>query len=116
MPIQAVFSNAVFLIQLESWEAALTSGFARPESPGQTPQALEVAKLLGWVRFHSRDKTAQLNLTVLKSGFADDDESPSSPYQALAIAKLLGWVRYPGGRKTATLNDTARAPHTREPA
>jgi hypothetical protein len=54
--------NAVFLIQLGSWEAALKSGFA-PVRNGKPPQPIEIAKLLGWVQFHGGAKTPQLNLT-----------------------------------------------------
>jgi hypothetical protein len=53
----------LLLIQLESWEAAIKSGFA-PSDNGKPPQPLAIAKLLGWIQFHSRDKTAQLNLTA----------------------------------------------------
>jgi hypothetical protein len=52
--------NAVFLIQLESWEAALKSGFA-PLHSGNRPQQVEIARLLGWLEFHGSAKTPQLN-------------------------------------------------------
>lgn len=40
--------NAVFLIQLESWEAAIKSGLSgRPE---KAPQPTDIANLLGWLR------------------------------------------------------------------
>jgi hypothetical protein len=55
--------GAAFLIQLESWEAALKSGFI-PESPGKAPQPIDIAKLLGWVEFHTRNQAAQLNDTA----------------------------------------------------
>src|SRR6516225_8950261 len=39
-----------FLIQLESWEAALKSGFSDDDS-SSSYHALGIAKLLGWVRY-----------------------------------------------------------------
>jgi hypothetical protein len=53
----------LLLIQLESWEAALKSGFA-PESSEKSPQVIDIAKLLGWIKFHSRNQSAQLNDTA----------------------------------------------------
>jgi hypothetical protein len=40
--------NAVFLIQLEAWEAALESGLFRESS--RKTQAIDIARLLGWIR------------------------------------------------------------------
>jgi hypothetical protein len=40
--------NAVFLIQLEAWEAAISSGLL-PECSGKR-QVIDIAELLGWVR------------------------------------------------------------------
>jgi hypothetical protein len=46
----------VFLIQLESWEAAIKSGFVSgiPEKKGQH---IEVDKLLGWTDAFRRDQS-----------------------------------------------------------
>jgi hypothetical protein len=56
--------NAVFLIQLESWEAALKSGLV-PSVLGKTHQPIEIAKILGWTDIHSKSSSAQLNHTAL---------------------------------------------------
>jgi hypothetical protein len=59
--------NAVFLIQLESWEAALKSGLAL-WSQSKTHQAIEIAKLLGWTEQHG--ETPQLNRTARACPFS----------------------------------------------
>jgi len=46
--------NAAFLIQLESWEAASKSGLVRPCAHGREPQAVEIAKMLGWTDAKTR--------------------------------------------------------------
>lgn len=53
--------NADFLIQLESWEAALKSGFFPPVRRNLA-QPIEVAKLLGWARISKG--SLQLNPTA----------------------------------------------------
>jgi hypothetical protein len=55
--------NAVFLIQLESWEAALKSGLAFG-TPNKTPQAIDIARLLGWTRRASQGGHAIVNDTA----------------------------------------------------
>jgi hypothetical protein len=55
--------NAVFLIQLESWEAAVKSGFVEGTSSGKD-QAIAIATLLGWLEFHKGRKSGTLNDTA----------------------------------------------------
>ena len=56
--------NAAFLIQLESWEAAIKSGLCRA-TQRQEPQPFEIADLLGWTRLRSsKDERLQLNDTA----------------------------------------------------
>lgn len=59
--------NAVFLIQLESWEAALKSKLV-PHRSGKTPQSIDVARLLGWTVIHSKNGSIQLNHTARACG------------------------------------------------
>jgi hypothetical protein len=40
--------NAAFLIQLESWEAASKSGLVSSRAHEREPQAVDIAKMLGW--------------------------------------------------------------------
>lgn len=54
--------NAIFLIQLESWEATVKSGLLSTRVE-KTPQPIEIAKLLGWVRIQG-GKTTILNQTA----------------------------------------------------
>jgi hypothetical protein len=54
--------NAVFLIQLESWEAGIKSGLL-PDRSGKGPQAIDIALLLGWTELHQQE-TPQLNATA----------------------------------------------------
>jgi ParB family chromosome partitioning protein len=55
--------NAVFLIQLEAWEAGIKSGLfsGRPE---KRRQPIDIARLLGWTRFRGDSKTELLNDTA----------------------------------------------------
>lgn len=55
--------NAVFLIQLESWEAAAKSGLISRERE-KPPQALDIARLLGWTDPHSDGKHDAMNQTA----------------------------------------------------
>lgn len=55
--------NAAFLIQLESWEAAIKSRLV-PFAKGGSPQPIDVAKLLGWTRVHDKNGSIQLNSTA----------------------------------------------------
>jgi hypothetical protein len=84
--------DAVFLIQLESWEAAINSGLA-PESSGKTSQPIEIAKLLGWIRFHSRDKAPQLNDTARACNAAyaaiQSGENTRTDFEGLSVAAAL---------------------------
>jgi thiamine monophosphate synthase len=54
--------NASFLIQLESWEAAIKSGLTS-RIPGKLPQPIDIATLLGWTRLHA-GQTLMLNDTA----------------------------------------------------
>lgn len=56
--------NASFLIQLESWEAAIKSALL-PSFDGKMGQPIEVAKLLGWTEQHTKHGGAQLNATAM---------------------------------------------------
>lgn len=56
--------NAVFLIQLESWEATIKSGLV-PSTLGKKVQPLEIATLLGWTDIQSKHGHRQLNHTAL---------------------------------------------------
>lgn len=56
--------NAVFLIQLESWEAAIKSGLVRA-APRKEAQPIDIASLLGWTRLRTAaEGTLQLNDTA----------------------------------------------------
>ena len=46
--------NAEFLIQLESWEAAIKSGLVSSGTPESRGQHIEISKLLGWTRQRAR--------------------------------------------------------------
>jgi len=54
--------NAVFLIQLESWEAAAKSGILLGQK--NSLQHFDIARLLGWTRPHSDGKHEALNDTA----------------------------------------------------
>jgi hypothetical protein len=53
----------LLLIQLESWEAAVKSGFVEGTSSGKD-QAIAIATLLGWLEFHKGRKSGTLNDTA----------------------------------------------------
>jgi len=55
--------NAAFLIQLESWEAALKSGLVSGVAEKRT-QHIDAAKLLGWTRIQSGTGTVIINDTA----------------------------------------------------
>jgi hypothetical protein len=55
--------NANFLIQLESWEAAVKSGLVASGRPENGTQAIDIARLLGWTRLQG-GKTQILNDTA----------------------------------------------------
>ena len=59
--------DSSFLIQLESWEAAIKSNLL-PERSGKNAQALDIAKLLGWTEVshpeREEDSGLQLNNTA----------------------------------------------------
>jgi len=47
--------DAAFLILLETWEAVIHSGLW-PRKRGQSHEAIEIAKILGWTQIHPVDK------------------------------------------------------------
>jgi hypothetical protein len=55
--------NAVFLTQLESWEAVIKSGLA-PLTKGKSPEPIEIATLLGWFERHGGAVLLQLGRAV----------------------------------------------------
>jgi len=56
--------DSSFLIQLESWEAAVKSGLVRSASAEQASQPLEIAKLLGWTVSHKDNRAERTNLVM----------------------------------------------------
>ena len=72
--------NAQFLVQLETWEAAIKSGLLRASS-AESNQAIEIASILGWNQLRD-DKTLRLNGTaraanaayaLITAGYLDRD-------------------------------------------
>jgi hypothetical protein len=47
--------NASFLIQLESWEAASKSGLVQSVKRDREPQAVDIAKMLGWTVIQAQE-------------------------------------------------------------
>lgn len=104
--------NANFLIQLESWEAAMKSGLF-PACAGKTPDAIDIARLLGWTEL--REDNQQLNATaracqaaygLIQGGYSSRDDFEGQTVRGARDIAETGWMRVQQLNKFAATHKT----------
>jgi len=108
--------NASFLIQLESWEAALKSGLLARVG-AKSPEAIEIARLLGWLELRE-DNYTRLNHTARACqaayGLITGGYVPRTDFAGLSVQEALNsaetaWLRVQQADKAAAERKTPRA-------